>query len=682
MMRRLQGMMRRVRGPFFVLLFVCVTVALLARAGGGENYSPPSGGGSGGGGGGDGGSDLVFFLLRLLIEFAIEYPTVGVPLLIVVVVIIVVASIYGSREGTEQYVDFTIRRGDRLQKSSQLKTAEQALRNRDPAWNSAPFLTRMKKGFMAIQDGWSRREPAAFQNFVSDGVWERFTLQIDELRSLGRIDRMEKVQVLEATIAHVQSDAQFDTVHVRFRASAVNQMIEEKTGRVLHGSGSPTEFVEFWSFLRRPGAKTLAKGGLIEGFCPNCAAPIEVARLATCVACGSFLRSGEFDWVLAEITQEGEFNAAESPMIPGLEAFTKLDAGFNRQVVEDRASVAFWRRRAAERSGEIGPLRRMALEEHCQALQAELAPPENGERTWYQDIGVGAVDMLGVQAAEPFDRTFVQITWTGRRARQRTGAAVSVDNGAPSHFRSIFAFVRKHGVVTDLKHSLASAHCVNCGAPEKTGQEPVCEYCGTVQNDGSRDWVLEKVRPASDREMQTALSQIAPAQGTGRTRAGVPGFMPQAAPSGSPAGGASGVDGAAPPIIGSGMEAMWLLIDLVLADGVVDPKETEMLNEFAKQCSVPPERVLEMIEMRRASGAGGAGSEGITDPAEGRELLRALASLALADGRLSTEELELLQAVGRRFGLNPYEVKMMTNKERTRLYAEAKRKIAAAKKVV
>ena len=35
-------------------------------------------------------------------------------------------------------------------------------------------------------------------------------------------------------------------------------------------------------------------------------APVDIARAATCKACNAFLRSGEYDWVLSEITQTCE----------------------------------------------------------------------------------------------------------------------------------------------------------------------------------------------------------------------------------------------------------------------------------------------------------------------------------------------------------------------------------------
>ena len=93
----------------FVLLFAMVLICETAdaRAGGGHGYSSGGGGGSSGGGGGD------LYLIIRLIEFAIRYPKVGVPLLIVVVVIM----IYTYKKGDEYVVDSTIRKANVLYSS-------------------------------------------------------------------------------------------------------------------------------------------------------------------------------------------------------------------------------------------------------------------------------------------------------------------------------------------------------------------------------------------------------------------------------------------------------------------------------------------------------------------------------------------------------------------------------------
>ena len=79
----------------------------------------------------------------------------------------------------------------------------------------------------------------------------------------------------------------------------------------------------------------------MEGHCPNCGAPIDINQNANCQHCKAFLRSGEYDWVLCEITQECEWQATKTTNLPGIQQTVERDPDFNTQELEDRTSVMF-----------------------------------------------------------------------------------------------------------------------------------------------------------------------------------------------------------------------------------------------------------------------------------------------------------------------------------------------------
>ncbi|HNW34280.1 MAG TPA: TIM44-like domain-containing protein, partial [Candidatus Ozemobacteraceae bacterium] len=110
----------------------------------------------------------------------------------------------------------------RSQPASDRANAIKALSARDPKWDSARFLERVKNGFSQIQTAWSNQDLNTVQGFLSDGVFERFTLQIQEQKDDGIRDHMEALRILHARIMQVEMDSRFDTIHVSIRASAVN----------------------------------------------------------------------------------------------------------------------------------------------------------------------------------------------------------------------------------------------------------------------------------------------------------------------------------------------------------------------------------------------------------------------------------------------------------------------------
>jgi len=651
-------------GGFGILLVLCA-VAAFARAGGGEGFGS---GGSGGGGryGGGGDADLIFFLVELLLRLTIEYPAVGIPLALTIIAVVV----YSAREGGERYVDYTIRRGVVAQDQVRRNRAESALKKRDPAWNSVAMLSRAKTAFALIQEAWSDQKLEKAQAFLSDAIYEKFRLQISELQERGIRDRIESVTLHDARIAQLESDETFDTLHLYFRAHATNFKVDAKSGKRL--SDDSGEFEEYWSFLRRPGAKSLAKG-LIEGYCPNCSAPVSMNRAAKCEVCNSFLRSGEYDWVLSEITQASAWSVREAAAVPGLDAMRRLDAGFSVQQMEDLASLAFYRHEAAVRLGTPETIAKLALDSFVEEFPAKIRKEPDGTRLYYTSCAVGSVDTKLIGPGEPLDRVWIEIAWSGRTTRRMPDGREVIGGISPPR-RHFYVFVRKHGVETDVRLSLSSAHCPNCGAPEQNVTDHTCPYCQTVRNDGSKGWVLESVLPVNPdtfrlmkgkRTNQAARTPGAPE---------VPGEIP---PLPVPA-----VEDMADEEPGAAEIGLACMIHVMMADDVIDDREEKFLREFAARCKVRKIVVDSMIQQARIFGKMDDSSLPVpATPEQGKRLLRRMAAMALADGRLSKEERAALNAFASRIGLSPADVDAIVSQERSRIYAEAKKAIAESKNI-
>ena len=209
-----------------VLLLFVFPDDLLARAGGGGGYG--GGGGGGGGGRGSGGGEG---LIQLLIWLLIRHPAIGVP-----VFICVVAFFYYSSKGTaNQYRAGVIRRGgpilDRLRAAEGLED----LKRLDPDFVEGLFLGRAKNAFLKIQDAWSAQSLDPVRPFISDGIHERFSLQIAEQKDEGYRNVLDDINIQTTDVAEVIVDDQFQWLTVRIRASATDYRVDIASGKEIRG---------------------------------------------------------------------------------------------------------------------------------------------------------------------------------------------------------------------------------------------------------------------------------------------------------------------------------------------------------------------------------------------------------------------------------------------------------------
>jgi len=529
------------------------------------------------------------------------------------------------------------------------------LRERDPRFSEQTLTHRITPAFTQVQQAWCRQDLEPIRHFVSDGIYERFSLQIQEQQEAGWRDQMEQIQVLEVQVVQIESDPVFDTVTVRIRASAVDQEVDTRTGKRLSGGKHPEVFTEYWSFIRRPGAQTLTGAGLIEGNCPNCGAGLKLNEAAACAACGALVKSGEYDWVLAEITQACEWQTREQAEVPGVAVLRGADAGFSLQHLEDRVSVMYWRLMAAWRAGRSAPIRKMATDTFCQEAAVNWKPDAQGIHSFPGDCAVGAVETLGIIAGEPFDRALAAVRWSG--ATYTRDAAGEIRKTAAARVAThIFILIRKHGATSSIDRTLASAHCPSCGAAAGAGTANACEYCGTVLNDGTQDWVLEGFRMPNDPVVDELRREL--------TRA------PAATAPGTPAAKSGAATGR------GGIELAAWLVQVMLADGQVDGDERALIDAYGQARGINPAQIDALIAAQRA---GQLEAPQPATAAEAQAWLETMAEMALADGFIVKEERQAILAVGHRLQFTAHDVNQVILRKRRELYQASKRALREAR---
>ena len=664
--------------PLLTMLLRLCAAAAFARAGGGGSFHSSGGsyhssGGSYHSSGGysssghysSGGDDGLFFLLQSWIVFSTSHPLLG--LILNALLLYAVYRIYTA--GDDWRYSSVISSGLEAQGSQAMAANLDALRRRDPAFAGDAFLQRAGAGFLAIQAAWSKMDMTPARALISDGVMERFTVQLAMLKAQGLRNDMSEVSVTATEILQIESSAFWDVIHARIEASAVDRDLSLSDGSVARDGGSAS-FEEVWTFARRPSAKTLAGRGALEGACPNCGAALQLLDGEQCAACKSWLNSGEFDWVLCEITQASEWSARDASRdAPGYAALSAKDPALNARFLEDRASVSFWRMQEALWSGGSKPLRPVAAEAYCAAVDRD----EAAGRYYYRDAAIGAVIALAFETGGPRDRAHLVVRWSGERCETDGGAERRLGS---SYMETVMILERNAGVLTDSRSGLRSLRCPACGAPPTSRETAACEYCARPFNDGSMHWVLADAVPAADWKMPFGMSsEPGTTPRSQPPRDAQPSEAP--APAGAAAGAAAVADAAGSEYAWAGAlsadAALRVMAVAMMADGKIAPEEQQYLVGFARSHGVGPETVSALVE---AAEAGRLELPKPNNALDSCAFLRGLIVMSLADGKISPEEGRAITACAESLSMSSTEVAELIERERARLYAEAKAALA------
>ncbi|MDA3799020.1 MAG: TIM44-like domain-containing protein, partial [Kiritimatiellae bacterium] len=512
------------------------------------------------------------------------------------------------------------------------------IKERDRRFNEDQFMIRCKNIFPLLQEAWSKQDVTGVQHFMSDGLYESTSLQVKMQEAQGVFNKITNIKVLNTTVVDVESDEFFDTLHIAITAMAVDMTMSIEKKSLLYGNHLPERFREVWTFVRRPGTKTLENNGLLEGYCPNCGTALTISTSITCDSCSALINSGEYDWVLSEITQDEAWTGRRPEQIKGHTEFKLKDPGFNRQSIDDRIATIFWHHRAAEFFAKPNYLSAVALPELVDIEKDKWKKDMDGRHCFYADPAIGSIDIAEIIPAvneNDFDRIRVRVAWSGHMEMAKIPGFFAPDYSLSRPKHEDYILVRKPNVKTDTSFALRSLHCPGCGAAQTEESMGTCLYCGLQQNDGRNSWVLEGVGVFS---------------GFARVAVNSTQF--------------------------SHMEvehAMQCLIAIMFADGIISDDEMKYLKKMAKKRGITEERLQQLIVQVKDNQE--IDMFNSNDRGEQHEFLRMLVKMCLADGSVSSSERKLLKQLVSRFGYMDVDIDVFINKERNEIYRANKAKI-------
>ncbi|MCW1923796.1 TIM44-like domain-containing protein [Luteolibacter arcticus] len=361
-----------------------------------------------------------------------------------------------------------------------------------PDFDPGAFAAKVRSAFMKIQRAWTEQDLSSVRPFLSDGMYQRFATQFRMMELLKQRNVLDEIQVFGAHPIDYRIDGAFDVIDVWISAAMSDSFTCELDPSMNSESHDP--FIEHWSFIRKRGAADSGFDIVSDKNCPSCAAelPADMGELCRCTHCQVLVNSGDFDWVLAEITQEADYDIGSrmTPLVsPELEEAMAAVAGkcpdFSRQVVEDKASNAFMQIMTAYATRNPASVRRFVTDELFAGLSAKI--PDHG--SIFHRIYLNECVLLNVGQQGAVHRCDVGLSASMQRAGLLPAGGLALLDAGPRRRDFTLTLERDIDAVPE-KGSLYQHQCSACGGRVGDTLDVTCQYCGTALNSTRHEWIV------------------------------------------------------------------------------------------------------------------------------------------------------------------------------------------------
>lgn len=473
--------------PSLIALLI-QTTDLLARAGGGGGRSS-SGGGSFGGGGfsssGSGGGSI---------------SPEGFMLIVTIVVIYSIFSSIKTKQAEKKaflgnFPDGN--NGGRQKGLSEFKAQNQT-------FSETTFKRKVTRAFTSIQDAWSNQDLSDVRRFLSDGVWQRFNVQFTMMKELQQKNILSNLSIKNVFIDQVESDGAFDVIHVGIEASLTDNFVCQLDASL--NSGGQEHFVEYWSFIRKRGVD--GKDIYSVTNCPGCNAPLgeTLTEVAMCPYCNAVVNSGEYDWVLSEITQAEDYTRGimlqkQQNLHEKQQELVEKYSDFSVQQIEDKVSNGFMQILAAKALKEPARVRRFVSDA---LYEAKLQDEINDFDMLYNRLYTNDVSLLAASQMEDRQLLYVGVTYSAQRVRKTPKGMVRID-GAVHTMREVIRIERSGS--GESNGQLYMHRCSNCGAPVLDTLNIKCQYCQATLNSTDKEWIISDILTPAEYRDQIMINE-------------------------------------------------------------------------------------------------------------------------------------------------------------------------------
>ncbi len=361
-----------------------------------------------------------------------------------------------------------------------------------PDFDLTAFTIKVRCAFQKIQAAWSAQSLAEIRPFITDGMYQRFSTQFRMMGLLKQQNYLDQIQILRVEPRSARSDGAYDVIDVLVEATIHDAFICD----LDHSLDSQSEdtFVEYWSFIRKRNLTKFDCDIFDDTNCPSCGAPLpkDMGELCRCAYCQVMVNSGQFDWVLAEITQPPDSSPASrittlaTPDLPAAIARIAPEcADFSTQLAEDKASNAFMQIMTAIATRNPAAVRRFVADEVLAQVTARIT----ARNLVFNRIYLNEAVLLNAARVGTRHQLAIGLSATMQQIEVLAdNRLVAIDSAA---ICSDHVLVMERDADAMPQQGLLYQHqCANCGGAVGDTLDLACPYCGARLNSTRNEWIV------------------------------------------------------------------------------------------------------------------------------------------------------------------------------------------------
>lgn len=355
----------------------------------------------------------------------------------------------------------------------------------NPGFDKQVFKNKVKTAFLGIQEAWTNQNLSNVRYWISDGIYQRFTIQFKMMHELGQKNIISNITIYSISFVKSNIEGNYSSITVSIKFKMDDQFISEKLPK-LNQSFIDEVATEYWTFIKKSGTE---KADLYHNTnCPNCGNNLSKngGEVSKCPSCQTVTYFGDYDWILCEITQESDFEKHPELQNNHLLQAIYQEEDFSIQNMEDKASNAFVHYLYATAQHKQSHFARFATDSVINTMQQSITKPIIYNRFYMNSVNCSNYSQQENTHALDFD-----IRYTAQTVELSNNTIIEQTNSTQEKLVKL-TLSREIGKKS-TKSNYWSHECPSCGAPYKNTYSINCSYCNEKTNVTKYDWVVTNI---------------------------------------------------------------------------------------------------------------------------------------------------------------------------------------------